>query len=85
MASRALQNWLSVHAGGAVEEAARCLQFCEAVAVALKTDMRQGLLWCTLYTARDAGEPAARQLEQHLKSYLEVSPNHLSPVQIHQQ
>lgn len=59
-------------AGGAASEAARCLQSCEAVAVALKTDLRRGLLWCTSYASEAAGPAAAAELSRQLQRFLRV-------------
>lgn len=60
-------------AGGAESEAARCLQSCESVAVALKTDLRRGLLWCTSYASQALAGPAAiQELSRQLQSFLRV-------------
>lgn len=41
--------------GGPLAEAARCLASCQAVAVAVRCDLAQALLGCTIYAAASAG------------------------------
>ena len=63
-------HWACV--GGAEAEAAQCILNCEAVAVAMKTDLQKGLLWCTAYASMAAGLPAAEELARQLHSFLQV-------------
>lgn len=68
----AILNTMS-HAGGAKSEAARCLLSCETVAVALKTELRRGLLWGTSYASKAAGPSAIQELDRQLQGFLQVA------------
>ena len=50
----------------------RCLTSCAAVATALRSDFRLGLLWCTLYSAQAGGFAAARALDEAYDNFLQV-------------
>jgi uncharacterized protein (TIGR00290 family) len=48
----------------------RSLLSCQAVAVAMKTDLRQGSLWWTVYTSSKAGNAGREAVESRLISFL---------------
>lgn len=49
---------------------ARCLLSCQAVAIAMRTDLSKGLLWCTVYTSRSGGSSVCEVAEAVMKEFL---------------
>eukprot|EP00887_Chlorella_sp_A99_P006590 scaffold3.g6590.t1 len=62
---------MDVVAGGLDVQCVRCLASCQAVAVAMRTDLPQSLLWCTAYCADAAGAAGWAAAAAHLEALLE--------------
>lgn len=65
---------MGVVPGGIDAQCARCLASCQAVAVAVRTDLPQSLLWCTVYSSAAAGAAGPQRAQHHLQRFLDGHP-----------
>ncbi|KAL4458652.1 hypothetical protein ABPG75_013517 [Micractinium tetrahymenae] len=61
---------MGIEDGGIDAQCARCLLSCQRVAVAMRTDLPQSLLWCTVYCSEAAGAAGRRRAAEHLEAFL---------------
>lgn len=58
--------------------AQRCLMSCQAVAIAMQTDLSQAMLWCTVYTSASDGFETQRAANDVLQEFLATGKVHSS-------
>ena len=61
---------MEVLSGGLEAQCVRCLASCQAVAVAMRTDLPRSILWCTVYCSEAAGPTGWQQAQAHLAAFL---------------
>ncbi|PRW59519.1 diphthine--ammonia ligase isoform X1 [Chlorella sorokiniana] len=62
---------MGIIGGGIDAQCVRCLLSCQRVAVAVRTDLPQSLLWCTVYCSDASGAAGRQRAAAHLAAFLE--------------